>query len=248
MDMELQQWAQRIAAQRSSTLVYATVRGLVKGLFFPYFRVQHRGGEHLDITGPVIIAPVHRSNLDALLLSGIGHRRMRALAKQSLFKPRPFGWLLASLGAIPLQRGVTDRSAVRAAISILEANEQIIVFPEGTRQSGPQVGVVLDGMSYLAARCSAAIVPVGIAGTEQAMASGVRLPRRSRVALVAGRPLRPPEGRLSRRGLTRLSAVVSSELQAVFDEAQALAAASPSRARCDRHLGQGLLRRLRRRR
>ena len=221
---DLQQRAQRIAAKRSSLWVYRAVRRTIMMVLYPYFRVRRRGGQHLDIEGPVIVAPVHRSNLDTPLLAGLGHRRLRALSKESLFTNRYFGAFLSALGAFPVRRGTADREAIREAVRMLEEGEQIVVFPEGTRQSGPRVVEVFDGMSYLASRTGAAIVPVGIAGTEEAMATGTRLPRRVRVAMVAGPPIRPPAGRMSRPQMSRFSGEVRERLQEVFDEAQALAA------------------------
>ena len=223
MEADLQQRAQRISGLRRSMWVYRSVRRTIIMVLFPYFRVRHTGAEHLAIAGPVIVAPVHRSNLDALLVAGVGRRRMRALSKESLFSNRLFAAFMAALGAFPVHRGSADREAMRAAVAILKAGEQMIVFPEGTRQTGPQVAGVFDGMSYLASHTGAAIVPVGIAGTEAAMGSGRRLPRRVRVAIVAGPPIRPPQGRMSRPEMSRFSETVRQRLQAAFDEAQSLA-------------------------
>jgi 1-acyl-sn-glycerol-3-phosphate acyltransferase len=203
--------------------VYRSVRTLIRILLFPYLRVKHQGRDHLNIEGPVLLAPTHRSNLDSMVLAGVGERRMRALAKESLFTNPLFGWLVAALGAFPVRRGEADREALRAATDILRGGEQLIVFPEGTRQTGARVTGVFDGTAFLASRSGAAVVPVGIAGTEQSMPSGVKFPRRSRVAVVAGEPIRPPEGRMSRRQLSEFSRIVSERLQEVFDEAHALA-------------------------
>ncbi|MYB04672.1 MAG: 1-acyl-sn-glycerol-3-phosphate acyltransferase [Acidimicrobiaceae bacterium] len=219
---DLQQRAQRIAAKRSSMWVYRFVRRTIMVVLYPYFRVRRRGGAYLDIEGPVIVAPVHRSNLDTPLMAGLGHRRLRALSKESLFSNKYFGAFLAALGAFPVRRGAADREAMREAVRMLKAGEQIVVFPEGGRQTGPRVESVFDGMSYLASRTGAVIVPVGIAGTEAAMATGTKLPRRVRVAIVAGPPIRPPEGRMSRPQMSLFSETVRECLQEVFDEAQAL--------------------------
>ena len=100
----------------------------------------------------------------------------------------------------------------------------MIVFPEGTRQSGREVAGVFDGMSYLASKTGATIVPVGVAGTEEALPSGAKLPRRVRTAIVVGEPIAPPEGRMSRPQLSAFSADVADRLQKSFDEAMALAA------------------------
>ena len=203
--------------------VYRCVRRTIMVVLYPYFRVRRRGMAHLDISGPVIVAPVHRSNLDTPLLSGMSRRRLRALSKESLFANRFFGAFLASLGAFPVRRGAADREAVREAVKMLAAGEQVVVFPEGTRQSGPRVVTVFDGMSYLASRTGAAVVPVGIAGTEAAMGAGIRVPRPVRVAMVAGAPIRPPQGRMTRPQMTRFSETVRERLQEAFDEAQSLA-------------------------
>ena len=220
---DLQQRAQRIAAKPSSMWVYRFVRRTIMTVLYAYFRVRRRGREHLDIEGPVIVAPVHRSNLDTPLLAGMSRRRLRALSKESLFGNRLFGAFLASLGAFPLRRGAADREAVREAVKMLDAGEQIVVFPEGARRTGPEVGEVFDGMSYLASRTGAAIVPIGIAGTESAMGVGIRVPRPVRVAMVAGPPIRPPVGRMSRPEMSRFSETVRVRLQEVFDEARQLA-------------------------
>lgn len=223
MDSDLQKRVQRIAERRTSMWIYRAIRRLIIMVLFPYFRLQHRGSEHLNIEGAMIVAPVHRSNLDAPLIGGVSRRRFRALSKESLFGNRLATAFMASIGAFPVRRGAADREAMRAAERILRSGEQMVVFPEGTRQKGPKVTGVFDGMSYLAHKTGAVVVPVGVAGTEEAMGTGRRLPRRTRVAICAGPPIRTPEGRMSRPELTRFSEMVAQRLQEVFDEAQALA-------------------------
>ena len=122
--------------------VYRSVRRTIMTVLYPYFRVQRRGREHLDIEGPVIVAPVHRSNLDTPLLSGMSRRRLRALSKESLFSNRYFGAFLAALGAFPVRRGVADLEAMREAVKMLErAGEQMVVSsPRAPARRGPRWG------------------------------------------------------------------------------------------------------------
>lgn len=218
------EWAVRVGQQRSSMVFYRAVRGFIRQVIYRWLRTEVRGAHHLDLDGPVIIAPVHRSNLDAPLIAGASQRRLRALGKQSLFVNPVSAWVMAALGAIPLRRGEADRDAMRSARAMLDEGEVMIVFPEGTRQEGPTVAGVFDGMSYLASKSGATIVPVGLAGTEAAMPSGAKFLRRARTAIVVGEPISPPEGRMSRPALAEFSASVGADLQAVFDEAQAIVA------------------------
>ena len=216
------EWAIRVGHQRSSRAFYRLVHRFIRTVLYRWLRTQIQGAEHLDLEGPVIVAPVHRSNLDAPLVAGAATRRMRALAKQSLFVNPVGAWVCAALGAIPVRRGEADRDAMRSARSMLDAGEMMIVFPEGTRQTGDRVAGVFDGMSYLASKTGATIVPVGIAGTQNALPSGAKFLHRCHTAIVVGEPIPAPEGRMSRPALTEFSEQVGTRLQAVFDEANEL--------------------------
>jgi 1-acyl-sn-glycerol-3-phosphate acyltransferase len=215
------EWALAIGQKAASWRFYRFIRFLIRALLFRWVRVEIQGAEHLAHEGPVIVAPVHRSNLDAPLVASAGPRQMRALAKQSLFVNPVSAWACAALAAIPVRRGEADREAMRSARTILDAGEMMIVFPEGTRQSGAEVAGVFDGVSYLASKTGAVIVPVGIAGTESALPAGAKFIRRSRVAIVVGPPIAPPAGRMSRPALTAFSEDVGARLQDAFDQANA---------------------------
>lgn len=212
-----------IGQSRAGRFTLRTITGFVRTFGYRYLRVRVRGADHLNTPGPLIIAPVHRSNLDAPLIACASKRRFWALGKKSLFSNPAFGWLVSALGSFPVERGTADRDAIKAAEQLLNRGEALIVFPEGTRQSGPKVGEVFDGAAFMAARTGARVVVVGVAGTEDAMPSGAKFPRRSNVVIVAGEPLDPPEltdkGRLTLSARRNYSALVAERLQAAFDEA-----------------------------
>ena len=215
-------WALKVGAQKRSLRFYYTIRFLIRALIWPWLSVRAEGTEHIPLTGPVIIAPVHRSNLDAPLLSGCTKRRIRALGKESLFVHLVTAWVCAALGSIPLRRGEADVAALRSARSLLEANEMVLVFPEGTRQQGNQVSQVFDGVVYLASKTAAPIVPIGIAGTEQALAAGAKFPRRVKTAIVVAPPIKVPQTRLSRQTLTQISGELQQSLQSAQNKALTL--------------------------
>lgn len=223
MSNEAQDKAIAIGESRAGRAFYRLTKIFIRQVLFRWFRVSHRGAEHMATPGPLILAPVHRSNLDAPLMGGLSARPTKSLAKESLFKSAPVGWVMSALGGFPVTRGTADREALRSAQELLEAGESMIVFPEGTRQEGDTVGEVYDGAAFLAARAGARVVPIGISGTEAAMPPGARFPRRSRVAIVVGEPLDPPTsdtGRVSLSDRRAFTALLQERLQAVFDEAQ----------------------------
>ncbi|MEY4251507.1 MAG: hypothetical protein RL691_388, partial [Actinomycetota bacterium] len=70
--------------------------------------------------------------------------------------------MLSALGAFPVTRGSADREALKRCIAVLEAGEPLVLFPEGTRQSGPIVQPLFDGAAYVAVKAGVPIIPVGI--------------------------------------------------------------------------------------
>jgi 1-acyl-sn-glycerol-3-phosphate acyltransferase len=229
---ELREKALAVGDRRSSMVTYRIVRGLIRRILFPFFRVKGHNVEALDAPGPVILAPVHRSNLDSILLASLSTRRIRALGKESLFTTPGVSWMCAALGAIPVRRGEADRDALAAARMLLDRGESMIVFPEGTRQSGATIAELFDGAAWLAARTGASVVPVGIAGTEEALPSESRFPRRGHVAVLVGDPLPAPEPlagqkRVSRDQMREFTEVLRHTLQELQDAARESAGLPP---------------------
>ena len=142
--------------------------------------------------GPVILAPVHRSNIDFLVVSEVTKRKLFYMAKDSLWRAPRFGTFLESIGAFPVHREGADRLALDRAQDVLERGEALILFPEGTRRSGPVVEELHEGAAFLAARTGAPIVPIGIGGSAAAMPKGSKMVRSgedpSRGGRAPGRP------------------------------------------------------------
>jgi 1-acyl-sn-glycerol-3-phosphate acyltransferase len=156
----VREWAFVTGDKRSSLVLYRSVRKLIRMAVFPLLRVQGTNVEVLDLPGPTILAPVHRSHLDSVLLAALSTRRIRALGKESLFLVPVLRYLCAALGAIPVRRGEADREALVAAKTLLDRGESMIVFPEGGRQSpGSPVVDLFDGAAWLASKTGARVVP-----------------------------------------------------------------------------------------
>lgn len=223
-ETDLAEWAAGISEKPYGERIYSITRRISEQTLFRIIDVRHEGTERLRAAPPVIIAPVHRSNLDSVIIGVLGGRRLPTLAKESLFKFKPVGWWIAGLGAIPLDRDAADREATTAARKILDSGKPLMIFPEGTRQSGQQIGELFDGTTWIAAKTGAAIVPVGIAGTEAAMPQGAKFPKRVPVGVVVGEPIPMPEGRVPRSKLTDLTNQMRESLQAANDRAHALIA------------------------
>ena len=215
---------------RAELRFFGFVRGALLGFARVWLRLSARGTEHVPREGPFILAPVHRSNIDFLLVLICTKRRVRFLSKDTLFKGF-WDTLFTALGGIPVARGTADREALQACIQVIEAGEPLVVFPEGTRQYGPEVQDLFDGAAFIQSRTGAPIVPVGIGGSETAMPKGARFIKPRRVTVVVGPVLAAPETdgpKAKRASIRARTAELHTVLQDLFDEAQ-VAAGTPNR-------------------
>ncbi len=207
----------------SERIVYAIAWVLLFVVGRGWLRASIHGREHLPTDRPYILAPVHRSNIDFLLVALTTRRRQRFLAKDTLWKPA-VARLWSALGGIPVARGTADREALSACQQVLEAGEPLVMFPEGTRQSGPVVQPLFDGAAFVQSRTGVPIIPVGIGGTERAMPKGAKGIRPVKVHVVIGAPLEAPqvEGAKARRAAVKAqTALLHERVQELFDDAQA---------------------------
>ncbi|MGD0851985.1 MAG: lysophospholipid acyltransferase family protein [Acidimicrobiales bacterium] len=212
--------AQPLQLSERRTFTYRVCAALVSGLAKLFFRPTVIGAENIPLEGPVLIAPIHRSNVDFALTLFISKRKAFFMAKDSLFRVPLLGPLITHLGAFPVQRGSADRESLAYSEAVLRQGHALVLFPEGTRKEGRTVGPLQDGAMFVAARTGATIVPVGIGGSDRAMPKGAKLPRPSKVTIVVGPPLDPPtsEGRVSRSVLKAKSDELRAALETVYLE------------------------------
>jgi 1-acyl-sn-glycerol-3-phosphate acyltransferase len=196
----------------------ALVGGLAKLLFHPTVE----GVENIPLSGPVLIAPSHRSNVDFAFTLFMSPRKVFFMAKDGIYKSKLFGDILTRLGAFPVHREGADRESMRLAEEVLRRGQALVLFPEGTRKSGFTIETLHDGAMFIAARTGATVVPVGIAGSEKAMPVGAKFPRFAKINIVVGKPIAPPssEGRVSRSAVAEKTVELQKALQEVYDESR----------------------------
>lgn len=203
------------------TPTYRVCRGLIAIVAKILLRPTIEGVQNIPSSGPVIIAPIHRSNVDFAVSVFLSPRKVFFMAKDSLFRVPLLGPLLIRLGAFPVRRGSADRESMSRAEEVLRRGQALVLFPEGTRKEGLAVEPLQDGAMFVAARTGAWVVPVGIAGTEKAMPHGAKLPRFVKIHVIVGSPIAPPmnEGRVSRSAITAKSEELRVALENVYREA-----------------------------
>lgn len=202
----------------NKTLTYRVCAGLITVLSRLFFHPRVEGVENIPLSGPVLIAPIHRSNVDFAFSLFISPRKVFFMTKDSVFRLPLLGPLLLRVGAFPVNRLSVDRESLRVAEEVLRRGQALVLFPEGTRKEGDAVEPLHDGAMFIASRTGAMVVPVGIAGSDRAMPVGAKLPRFARIYVVVGVPIAPPtsEGRVTRSQIAEKTEELRRELEAVY--------------------------------
>jgi 1-acyl-sn-glycerol-3-phosphate acyltransferase len=172
-------------------------RSVVIPLMGAWFRWDIEGLENIPSQGPALLAFNHISYLDPLAIAYVvdrAGRRPRFLTKSELFADKRIAWALRGCGQIEVQRGTRSASAALAkALDALGRGEVIVIFPEGTVTTNPDLSPMAprSGVTRLALAGGVPVVPGAIWGTQNVWPKGFRSNWRPRQPLTVriGEPL-----------------------------------------------------------
>ncbi|MDI6715851.1 MAG: lysophospholipid acyltransferase family protein [Actinomycetota bacterium] len=159
-------------------MFYKMVRLLLVLIFKLLFRYEITGKQNIPKSGPVILASNHVSYVDPILIAFAGAPRpVNYMAKSELFKIPIFGSLIRALNAFPIKRGIADKGAIAHSLKVLSKGGVLLIFPEGTRQRSGNLGPAYPGVTSIALKTGAPIVPIGLIGTDKILPDGRKLLR-----------------------------------------------------------------------
>ncbi|MCB9453124.1 MAG: 1-acyl-sn-glycerol-3-phosphate acyltransferase [Anaerolineaceae bacterium] len=190
--------------------------------FGALWQMDITGRENIPDTGPAIIMMNHISMIDPVLCMGaILNRFVIPMTKVENMKNPVIGPLVRWWGAYSVDRDAVDRKALINSIELVKSGQLILIAPEGHRQKDG-LTQPKDGLSYVATKADAVIIPTGIAGAQD-WADRLKRAQRPAVRLHFGRPFRfRTEGRsrIPREELALMSQEAMYQLaSAVQDEA-----------------------------
>jgi 1-acyl-sn-glycerol-3-phosphate acyltransferase len=190
-------------------------------LVLPVFRLLLRGRRtgqgHIPRQGAMVVVANHGSHLDPPLLGHVIGRPVAFMAKEELFRVPLLGPLIRACGAYPVQRGASDREALRTATHRLEEGWAVGVFLDGTRQSDGRVNAPLNGAALLAARAGVPLLPVAILNSHRALGPGQSRLKRVPVHIRIGTPIEPPASR-RREDLDATTRLCQEAINRLLDE------------------------------
>jgi 1-acyl-sn-glycerol-3-phosphate acyltransferase len=186
-------------------------------------RIRSRGAQNVPMDGPVLLAVNHFTWADPVVLGVVLHRPAFYLAKEELFRNKPMGWFLETMGQIKVERvaGSND-DALATAVGLLSKGLVVGVFPEGTRSRGGELKRGKTGIARIAAKSGAPVVPVALA-TAGFWPKDSALPKLGRTVYInVGAPARydlKPEDADDREKMRETTDDIMGRVKALLDEA-----------------------------
>ena len=158
-------------------------------------RYRLTGWENLPPT-PCIVMAKHQSAWETIALRGLLPCRQCWILKRELLRVPVFGWALAAVRPIAIDRSAGSKAikqVIAEGTAALEEGRLVVVFPEGTRVAPGERGKYNIGGAMLAERSGYPILPIAHnAGLFWRRRALVKYP--GTIDVVVG-PLIPSEGR-----------------------------------------------------
>lgn len=143
---------------------YSRAKFIVAPLYRFFMRVKAKGVENVPLDGGFVLCANHIAAVDVISIGAVCPRQLTFVAKKELFSVPVLGRLVKALGAIKVDRGAGDVSAVRASIAAAESGKVLSIFPQGHRYPGvnPATTKIHHGAAMIAYHSKSDVLPVCI--------------------------------------------------------------------------------------
>ncbi|MFC0247252.1 lysophospholipid acyltransferase family protein [Citricoccus parietis] len=160
---------------------YFAAASLVRPTLNAIMSKEWQGGHHIPESGFIVCAN-HISNLDPLALGHMVYSQGHLphfLAKSELFQLPVVGGLLTRMRQIPVDRARGGNESLVAADRVLAEGGAIIIYPEGTLTSDPDLWPMKakTGAARLALKTGVPVIPVAQWGIHEVLPKTAKTPR-----------------------------------------------------------------------
>jgi len=122
---------------RVSPWLISLVDPLARYIVIPFMfgKIKVSGQENIPTSGPVIVAPTHRSRWDALIVpystgKFVSGRDLHFMVTSSEVKGLQ-GWFIKRLGGFPVNVERPELGSLRHSVQLLLEQKMMVIFPEG---------------------------------------------------------------------------------------------------------------------
>lgn len=200
--------------------------GVAAAKLVPQWSFSVAGPLPAQVDGRTVVVSNHASQADPFLISSLPWE-MKWLSKASLFKVPVVGWAMWLAGDVPVRRGspASAGEAMKLCAHWLDRGVPVMIFPEGTRSLDGKLLPFKDGAFRLALDAHAALLPIAVAGTHDALPKHSWHFGRARAQVAVGQPI-PTEGRT----VDELKQLARAQIEGLLRGLAATAPASPAPA------------------
>lgn len=152
------------------------------------FRIHGEALASVPLRGPLIIVTNHINILEIpLIYAHLQPRPVHGLVLAERWKNPVIAWGLNACGSIPLERGTGNLESIHRSLEVLNAGDMLLIMPEGTRSGDGRLQDAQPGVTLLALKSRAALLPIVFHGGEQYKQNIKRL-RRTDFFITVGKP------------------------------------------------------------
>lgn len=173
------------------TLLTWLVNGLIRIILHVLLKIDSSALKQVPQRGPLILVVNHVNFLDApVLITHLLPRPITGFVKRETWDDPAMAFLFNLWGGIPIDRGIADFDAFKAAKhALFEENMILAIAPEGTRSENGRLSQGKPGITILASRSGVPILPVAYYGHEDFKNNFRRL-KRTPMTIRVGKPFR----------------------------------------------------------
>ncbi|MHB8033708.1 1-acyl-sn-glycerol-3-phosphate acyltransferase [Clostridium botulinum] len=182
-------------------------------------KVNKKGLENVP-DGPCLFVGNHQGLLDVPVIVSSLDRYVGFVAKKEILKLKILTYWMKEMKCVFM-----DRQNVRAAVKTINEGVEnlkngysMLIFPEGTRSRGENLGEFKKGSMKLGIKAGVPIVPIAINGTYNVLEANGRKIKAADVDLIICPPIYPNE--LSKEEQNNLSATIKDIIQKELEKAR----------------------------
>lgn len=208
------------------------LRGVVRSArWILGIRVRVTGMENLPDgeTSPAVLLVKHQSAFETFLMPSLMPHPLAYVFKRELLKVPFFGWAMARLDMIHIdrsQRAAAFNKVVAQGKEMLARGIWVIMFPEGTRIPRGQVGQYKTGGTRLAIATGAPVIPIAVTSAK-CWPRKALIKRPGIVDVSIGKPI-PSQGRDPEDLMREVQEWIEAEMRRLDPEAYPLEAVVPA--------------------
>ncbi|WP_219375630.1 lysophospholipid acyltransferase family protein [Bacillus mycoides] len=188
--------ANAMSPQEKDSVVYKTTNWFGKKMVgVTGSTVEVKGLENVPKDKPVLVVSNHQSNMDIPVLLGYLNKPIGFVSKAEIKKFPVVPTWMELMNCVFMDRSDRRQSlkAIKDGIELLKSGHSIVIFPEGTRSKGGEIGEFKAGSFHLAVKSGVSILPVTLDGTYKMFEANGNRMKPAHATLIISKPITPEE-------------------------------------------------------